>query len=160
MKILRFMNEMTGRVDMNEFAERTGIESHQILSLMQELAKIGLLRKVGRGFAITEKGKNALKATSPLPWDKRFDFFVAINHPTGVSAAKVSEFYNLASSVAASSLEFHLDRGDFENWFRTSVGDPAFVDDLAKIKELSLKGEELRTALSKALQKRYSLQAV
>jgi predicted transcriptional regulator len=157
MKILKFMSEMTERVDMAEFAEKTGIDSSQIVALMQELAKIGFLRKVGRGFAITEKGKNALKAAVPFAWDKRFNFYVAFDQPAGVSAGKISEFYNLICKVDLASLEFHMSRGDFENWFQTTVTDPAFADELTKIKESNLQGEELRAAIANALKLRYSL---
>jgi hypothetical protein len=155
-KILKFMSEMTGHVDMNEFAKKTGLPPGQILQHMQALAKEGFLKKVGAGFALTEKGKTALKAVTPVPWNMRFNFYFAIDQPTGVSAGSVKEFIDLASNVKTDSLEFHVSRGDFENWFRTAVVDAGFAEELARIKKKGLKGEELRKALIKAAEAKYS----
>jgi predicted transcriptional regulator len=156
-KILKFMSEMTGRVDMNEFAKKIELNSSQLIQHMQELAKEGYLKKVGGGFAITEKGKNALKATAPVPWNMRFNFYITIGQPTGASAGSIKEFHDLALKVNVASLEFHLSRGDFENWFRNAAGDAGFADELAKIKKTVLTGEELKKAIAKAAEDRYSL---
>ncbi len=151
------MSEMTGAVDMNEFAKKTGLAPKVILSNMQALAKEGELKRVGSGFALTDKGKMALKAAAPVAWNMRFNFYVAIGQPTGVSAGSVKEFYELAAKVNEASMEFHISRGDFENWFKSSVGDPAFSEEIAKIKEKGLKGEELRKAVLKSVEDRYFL---
>ena len=81
MKILKFMNEMTGHVDMSEFAKKTGLTSTQIAQDMQSLAKDGYLKKVGGGFTITAKGKDALKATAVLPSNLRFEFYLLFVNP-------------------------------------------------------------------------------
>lgn len=157
MRILKFMNEMTGRVDMNEFAKKMGLTSSQIMQHMQELAQEGFLKKVGGGFAITEKGKNALKVAAPVPGNMRFNFYIAIGQPTGMSAETIREFHDLVLKVDVASLEFHLGRGDFENWFRLAVVDAGFADELVKMKKADLKGEDLRKAIAKAAEARYSL---
>ena len=156
-KILKLMNEMTGHVDINEFAKKTGSASNKIVQHMQELAKEGFLKKVGGGFTITEKGKKTLKAFTPLPANMRFNFYIAIGQPTGKSAGSVKEFHDLVLDVNVASLEFHLERGDFENWFRTAVGDEGLADDLAKKREKGLREEELRKLIVKAAEDRYSL---
>jgi DNA-binding MarR family transcriptional regulator len=154
-KILKFMNEMTGHIDGKDFAKKTGLTASQIAEHMQVLAKDGFLKRVGAGYSLTEKGKAALKAASPVAWNMRFNFYTGIGQPTGVSAGSVKEFRDLASSVNSVSLEFHLYRGDFENWVRSAVGDAAFADELAKIRKTELKGEELRKSLLKAAEERY-----
>jgi predicted transcriptional regulator len=156
-KILKFMNEMTGRVDINEFAKKSGLTSKQLGENMLALAKVGLLKKVGDGFSITEKGKTALKAIAPMSQDLRFHFYFAVGHPMGVSAGSIKDFHDLVSKLSVVSVEFHLVRGDFETWFRTSVCDAAFADELAKIKKSELKGEDLRKAIVKALEAKYAL---
>jgi predicted transcriptional regulator len=156
-KILKVMSEVTSRMDMNEFAHKTGLTPTQTVEYMQQLAKEGYLRKVGGGYTITEKGKTALKAVAPLPENMRFQFYVALNHSTALSAGNVKEFSEAVASVDAVSLEFHVGRGDFETWFKEAVKDPAFAAELAKIAKTELKDEELRQALLKALQLRYSL---
>ena len=157
MRILKFMNEMTGRVDMNEFAKKMGLTSSQIMQHMQELAQEGFLKKVGGGFAITEKGKNALKVAAPVPGNMRFNFYIAIGQPTGMSAETIREFHDLVLKVDLASLEFHLGRGDFENWFRLAVVDAGFADELVKMKKTDLKGNDLRKAIAKAAETKYSL---
>ena len=151
------MNEMTGRVDMNEFAKKMGLTSSQIMQHMQELAQEGFLKKVGGGFAITEKGKNALKVAAPVPGNMRFNFYIAIGQPTGMSAETIREFHDLVLKVDVASLEFHLGRGDFENWFRLAVVDAGFADELVKMKKTDLKGNDLRKAIAKAAEAKYSL---
>jgi hypothetical protein len=157
MKILKFMNEMTGHVDMSEFAKKTGLTSTQIAQDMQSLAKDGYLKKVGSGFTITAKGKDALKATVTLPSNLRFEFYVALCQPTGLSAASIKEFHEAVEKVDVASLEFHVGRGDFENWFRTAVGDAALADDFAKLQKTGWKGEDLKMAVSKAVEAKYPL---
>ncbi len=157
MKILKLMSEMTGHVDMNEFAAKTGLTSSEIMQNMQALAKAGLLKKVGSGFTLTQKGKGAVKAAMALPADKRFHFYFAFGQPMGVSVGSVQEFYVWAVKVSVASLEFHVERGDFENWFRTAIGDADVADDFAKMKKTGLKGDDLRKAIVKALEAQYPL---
>ena len=60
-KILKTMNEATNRMDINMFAQAVNLNPNQAIAEVQELAKEGFLRKVGGGFGLTEKGRNALK---------------------------------------------------------------------------------------------------
>jgi hypothetical protein len=52
-------------------------------------------------------------------------------------------------------LEFHLYREDFENWIRTAFKDVAFADEFKSMKEIQLKGENLRKEVIKATEARY-----
>ncbi len=156
-KILKFMSEMTTRTDTNEFARKVDLAPAQLMQQMQELAKQGYLKKVGAGFAITDKGKKAITSLAQVPEDLKFQFYLELGKPTNLHARSVAEFYDDVLKVEALSLEFHLYRGDFENWFRTSVGDSPFADELSKVKKKNLMCEDLRKALAKALEQRYSL---
>lgn len=148
---------MTGNVDMAEFASKTGLTSSQIGENMQVLARQGFLRRVRGGFSMTEKGKKALKAVTPLPVNLRFNFYFAVGHPIGVSAGTVKEFHTLVSKLNIVSIQFHLSRGDFENWFRNSVEDEALADELSRIKKLDLKDDDLRKAVVGAIESKYPL---
>ncbi len=156
LRILKFMTEMTGHVDMNDFAAKTGLSSGQIVQNMQALAKDGYLKKVSGGFTITEKGKIVIKASTQLPANLRFNFYYAIGQPTGASAGSVAEFHDLAGKVNAASLEFHIGRGDFENWFRFAIGDTATAAAFAKMKEANLKCDDLRKEIVKTLAAKYA----
>jgi hypothetical protein len=52
-------------------------------------------------------------------------------------------------------LDFHLYRGDFENWFKAAFEDEALADELGSLKSATLKGEELRQKILKAIAARY-----
>jgi hypothetical protein len=156
LRILKFMNEMTTRTDTNAFAQKVGLTSAQLMQHMQELVKLGYLKKVGEGFAMTGKGKKILKATKPLHHDLKFHFYIEVGKPTNLYAINVKEFRDHVLKVDAASVDFHVHRGDFENWFLTAFGDKAFAEELSKLKKKNLHGEELRTALIKAIEDEFS----
>ena len=152
LKILKFMSEMTAKTDTNAFAQKMDLTSAQLVHHMQDLVKEGYLKRVGEGFAISEKGKKVLKSIKPLPENLNFHFYLALGEPINLHAASVREFRDHALAVNAVSLEFHFYRSDFENWFQNAVVDAAFVEELSKLKKKDLRGEDLRKALVKALE--------
>ena len=151
LKVLKVMNEVTGRMDMNAFAQLVGLNTRQTIKRMQDLINAGLVRKVGGGYGITEKGKTILQASTPVPKDVAFHFYTAIGQPTGFSAESLKDFYEIVKRIAAESLEFHLYREDFENWIKTVFTDAALADDIAHLKASQLKGEDLRQGILKAI---------
>jgi predicted transcriptional regulator len=157
MRILKFMSEVTGRMDMSQFACRIGLTSSKTIEKVQELVKAGFVKKIGSDYCITEKGKNALKAETPVPAGKEFYFYSGIGVPTGLSASSIRDFYELAKLVDAVSLEFHLYREDFENWLRSVVNEAPFADELLEIRKSELKGENLRKEIIRAAEARYAL---
>ena len=82
-KILKTMNEATNRMDINMFAQAVNLTPNQTIAQVQELAREGFLRKVGGGFGLTEKGKNALKAYAPVLPEMAFNFYVGMDKPLG-----------------------------------------------------------------------------
>jgi len=155
MKILKFMSEVTGRTDMNEFAQKIGLTPNQATEYVHELAKSGFVKKVGNGYSITEKGKTALKTFAPVAAEKRFNFYVEIGKPTGFSAGSIPEFYDLISKIETASLEFHLYREDFENWVKAVLNDEDLADKFACVRDSEVKGENLRKALLSALEEQF-----
>jgi predicted transcriptional regulator len=155
LKVLKVMNEVTSRVDLNGFARLVGLNPNQTKEHMQELVNAGLVRKVGGGYGITEKGRTALKALTAVQKDMAFHFYTGIGQPTGFSAESLKDFYELAKRVTTDSLEFHLYRGDFENWLKTSFKDAALADEFADMKKTKLRGENLRKEIIKVIEARY-----
>ena len=158
LRVLKVMNEATSRMNLNEFARMVGLNPNQTIDHMQELVKAGLVRKAGSGYGITEKGRATLKAFTPVPRDMEFQFYTEIGKPTGFAAKSLKDFYEIVKQVTIDSLEFHLYRGDFENWIRTACNDAAFADELASMKKAQLKGENLRKEIIKATEARYGFQ--
>jgi predicted transcriptional regulator len=158
LRVLKVMNEATSRMNLNKFARMVGLNPNQTIEHMQELVKAGLVRKVGGGYGITEKGRAVLKAFTPVPSDMEFHFYTGIGQPTGFAAKSLRDFYEIVKQVAIDSLEFHLYRGDFENWIRTAFKDVALADELKSMKDIQLKGENLRKEIIKATEARYDFQ--
>jgi len=155
LKVLKVMSEVTSRIDMNAFARMVGLNPNQTIERMQELVNTGLVKKVGSGYGITEKGKAILQAFTPVPKDAAFHFYTAIGQPIGFSAESLKDFYEIVKRVAVESLEFHLYRGDFENWIKTVFKDAALADGLASLKSANVKGEDLRQGILKAIAAKY-----
>jgi len=149
------MNKVTGRMDLNGFARMVSLTPKQTIERVQELVSVGLVGKVGGGYGITKKGKATLKAIAPVSKDAAFHFYTEIGHPTGFTAESLKDFYEIIKRVAVNSLEFHLYRGDFENWIKAAFKDATLADELASLKSASAKGEELRKEIIKAIAAKY-----
>jgi len=158
MKILKFMSEVTGRTDMNEFAQKIGLTINQILEQIQELLKVDFVKKVGSGYGISEKGKAALKSVAPVPANMDFLFYLEVGQPTSISARTIKEFLQAIKQLPVASLEFHLYRGDFEKWIHGAVNDKAFALEFAEMKKSELDGEVLRKEIARATETRYGVE--
>lgn len=156
-KVLKTLSEATSRMDMNMFAQKVNLTPNQTILQVQELAKEGFLQKIGGGFGITEKGKAALKAFVPVPKDNGFHFYNGLDQPTNVTAQTLGEFYDAIKQVNSESLDFHLYRGDFENWLKDTCKDAELAEELEDFRELDFKGEGLRKELLKLLDKKYGI---
>jgi hypothetical protein len=158
--VLRAMNMITHSTDMDEFLRIVGLTSAELAVELKKLADDGFITKTGKGYAISDRGKLALIVFSVLPEDMVFHFYFGIDWPAGVSARSAKEFYEAVKTVAAESLEFHVERGDFENWMNTAVEDDVFARELAALRQEELKGEVLRKQILLALQNRFGEDAL
>ncbi len=66
--------------------------------------------------------------------------------PTGAAARNLSDFLGLLNTIDIASIQFHLGRGDFENWIKM-LGDNTLAKQVSGLKENKLRGEELRLRL-------------
>lgn len=151
------MSEATNRMDLNAFSQAVDLNPNQAMAEVHELARTGFLRKVGSGYGVTEKGKNALKVFSPVSNDAGFNFYVDVGKPLGFTAASLEEFYRLLRQVCSDSIEFHLYRGDFERWLGEVVKDKELADAFSKLKTAELHGEDLRKAVLKTVETKYAM---
>jgi predicted transcriptional regulator len=155
LRVLKAMNEITSRIDLNAFAQMVGLTPSLTIERVQDLVNTGLVRKTSGGYGITDKGKTILKATTPVPKGAAFHFYTEIGKPTGFSAESLKGFYEIVKRVAVVSLEFHLYREDFENWIKAAFKDNAFANELARLKNANVKGEELRKGIMMAMAEKY-----
>jgi len=120
--------------------------------------------KKGRGLKVNADAARILRTVRN---DEAFHFYEAIGKPTEEMARSLSEFIEKTNSVKLESLLFHLQRKDFQNWIKKTLGDsklarrigripPTYNDDLrikihttveTRIKEL--RGEPLTLLVNK-----------
>ena len=105
-KVLKTMSEATNRMDINTFAKKVNLNPNQTIQQIQELAKEGFLQKVGGGFGITERGKVAIKAFTPVPEEMGFHFYNGMNQPTALTARTLEEFYRIIKKTQNISYPF------------------------------------------------------
>jgi len=79
--------------------------------------------------------------------DKAFYFYRGIGQPLGTTSKSFSEFAATVKGVDPSSVRFHVERGDFEGWFRM-LGDKSLADEVAALRGKNLTPDKLRVKVS------------
>lgn len=143
-------------MDLTLFAQKVNLDPAQAMANVQDLVHKGLVRKTSSGYGVTDKGKAAIKAFTPVPEEKAFHFYTRIGYPTVFSARSLAEFYNTTRQIGADSFEFHLTRGDFENWIKDVLDDTVLAEKIGSIKG-SFEGEASRKELLKVIDQKYGL---
>jgi alpha-amylase len=82
-----------------------------------------------------------------VPREKAFYFFTSIGNYTGVSASSLKEFMEKINEVNVKSLEFHLNRGDFEKWINEVLQDEELAAEIRRLHGLNLASDALRSQL-------------
>jgi DNA-binding PadR family transcriptional regulator len=154
------MSTITHPTDMEEFLHVVGLSLDELVETLKELAKNGFVKKTGKGYAITDKGRTAFTVLAALPEDQVFHFYLGLDRPAGVSARSIKGFFDVVGTVAVESLDFHLERADFEKWFESAVKDDVIASELAAHRQDGFKGEALRTQILLALQARFGEDAL
>jgi alpha-amylase len=88
-----------------------------------------------------------------VPYEKGFHFYIAPGKFTNETATSLDLFEKKLQTVPADSLNFHLQRGDFQKWVKTTLGDEELAKRLNSI-SLTLKDEDLRKELIAIVQTR------
>lgn len=85
--------------------------------------------KAGHGLEVNLEAARILRTVNP---SESFHFYEAIGKPTGQSASNLTEFLETVKSVKTESLQFHLERKDFQNWIEKTLGDTTLARRIAK----------------------------
>jgi len=148
-----------------KIAEEVGLGFPSVMMHIIGLTRMGYVNTPEKGrYIITEKGKKGLgfpeidgeKARQILeyvPAEKSFHFYADFGKPLNVFATNLQDFYNKILKVDISSIEFHIDHGDFEAWL-TELGDAELARKTLLIKERKAVGEELRKKLYEIVKNR------
>ena len=107
-----------------------------------------------KAVGLPELSKETAKAIlADAPKDKAFHFYACIGKPLDCYAHSLPDFCYKILKISADSIEFHVNHGDFENWF-TSLGDMELARKIALLKDKNLAGEELRSRLYEIVENR------
>ena len=82
-----------------------------------------------------------------LPFEKGFTFFHGFARPTNITASSLPEFLEGLKRVSIQSVEYHVERGDFERWISQVLGDRKLAKKIASIGQEDLSGERRRKKL-------------
>jgi len=149
-----------------EIANETKEKFPPVMMHLLGLARMGYVSIPEKGlYIIAEKGKEALglpeinkeKATAILaysPHDAAFHFYAGIGKPLNLHAHNLRDFANKVEKADLASIEFHIERGDFEAWFN-GLGDVELAKKVALLKQRKVVGEDLRVQLHEIVKQRY-----
>jgi hypothetical protein len=87
-----------------------------------------------------DEAANALRTVAR---DKAFYFYREIGQPIGANARSLDEFAAVVEGIDLSSIRFHVERGDFEIWFRM-LGDKSLASQVAALRGNTISPDELR----------------
>ena len=130
------------------------------------LTRMGYVSSPEKGlYEITEKGKSVLgisetskeKAIAILAYaahDRAFNFYSTVGKPLSLHAHNLRDFANKLDKADLTSIEFHMQRGDFEAWFKM-LGDEELAKKISLLKKRNVVGENLRKKLHIVVEKRY-----
>jgi hypothetical protein len=149
-----------------EVAKEARKEFPSVMMHILGLVRMGYVSSPEKGqYVITQKGKEALgfpeinkeKATAILayvPYDKAFHFYAGVGKPLNLHAHSLREFAESIEKASLESIQFHMDRGDFEAWFN-GLGDQELAKKIALFKQKNVVGDDLRKQLREIVEQRY-----
>lgn len=94
-----------------------------------------------------------VKKPKTVPMEKGFHFYDGADMPTEFLATSLPEFLDCVNKVSTQSLEFHLERGDFQKWF-TLLNEKRVIRQLNSLTKRGLKGDKLRARMTRILRAR------
>jgi hypothetical protein len=91
-----------------------------------------------------------------VPDENAFYFYKMLHYYLDVRAKNLAEFFEKLKTIDADSITFHISRGDFREWFRTTLGDDDLARQVSSLgeKDARSSGEELRANLANMVQAR------
>jgi hypothetical protein len=141
-------------------------EFQPVMMHLLGLQRMGYISSPEKGlYRITAAGKKALglpevskeKATAILayaPHDRAFHFYATVGKPLSLHAHNLRDFSTKMDKADPISIDFHIKRGDFENWFK-GLGDEELVKKIVLLKRRNLPDDQTREQFRDIVDKRY-----
>jgi len=98
---------------------------------------------------------SAFRVLRELTKNEAFYFFTSIGDYTGEYAISLGDFVRKIKEIDTKSIEFHLNRGDFEKWFTQTLEDKELVQEIRNLLKQNLTGESLRQKLHSIVSRRH-----
>jgi DNA-binding transcriptional ArsR family regulator len=146
-------------VKATQIAKELGKEFPSVMMHLIGLTRMGYTQSPEKGYyLITEEGKKALgipqidkenaqAILAPVSRDEMFHFYLGIGEPINLHAQGLLDFCEKIATANVNSVEFHVNRGDFETWLM-GIGDAELAKKAQLLKHKKLSGEELRNRLT------------
>ena len=116
--------------------------------MFKRVGILGILmsdKNIGR-----DEAAKALRSVTP---EEAFYFYREIGHPTGATSKSLDEFATIVKGIDSSSVSFHVERGDFDSWFRM-LGDESLAGQVATLRDKNTSPDELREEVSSMVKTR------
>jgi Family of unknown function (DUF5752) len=104
---------------------------------------------------LSKNTEKAQKILTPVPYEQGFHFFMPDGHYSGETAMSLCAFLRDLGRIDMISIRFHFERGDFQKWLRTTIGDEELAQRIENLNK-KVPEETLRQQLTDILQKRIS----
>lgn len=90
--------------------------------------------------------KRIIEILRTVPYEKGFHFYTSSGNYIGETATSLNDFELKIQVVPAVSVNFHMQRGDFQKWISGTLGDTELAKRISLI-ELAIPAEDLRKEL-------------
>jgi hypothetical protein len=97
--------------------------------------------------------RKILEILRTVPNERGFHFYTSLGKYAGETATSLEAFERKIQVVPAESINFHIQRGDFQKWIKNTIGDSVLAKRISLI-ESTLPAEDLRKELLAIVQTR------
>ena len=157
LRLIRTLNTLDRPANIAEIVTGSGLSRGKVLGNLPKLCMVGFVDKHGRQYYLSKKGRTVLGELESVPENKGFHFCMEDGVHTGLTAYSLKDFYDIIKVVDVKSLEFHIQRRDFENWIREVLRDDELANEIATIESSGVLGESLRVGLCGSVDRNYQM---
>jgi hypothetical protein len=94
-----------------------------------------------------QSDRNCADILGTLPFEEGFHFCIEGGNYTGITATSLHEFTEKLRTIDQNSIDFHMQRKDFQKWIQGEFCDKELPKQIDQIKEEKLSNEKLRQEL-------------
>ena len=157
LRLIQTLNTLDGPANITEIVAGSGLSRGKVLGNLPKLCMVGFVDKQGSQYYISEKGRTVLGELESVPENKGFHFYIEEGVYMGLTAYSLKDFHDIIRTVDVKSIEFHMQRKDFENWVREVLRDGELASEIAEIGNSGVLGESLQVGLYEAVDRNYKM---